>query len=105
LILGREQSISNDQFPHTYQFINHSLHGTCLQRTESRVLVWVDVFILKIVFYGGSVLYAVFPFKSATVVAFAAASPVLLTGAKILLAAPFFYHGFNGLRHLVSANN
>lgn len=51
--------------------------------------------------YGLSMIYAVSPFSSATFVAAAAAHPILLGLGKFVLTAPFMYHTFNGVRHLV----
>jgi succinate dehydrogenase (ubiquinone) cytochrome b560 subunit len=54
------------------------------------------------VFYLGAMAYAVLPMDSAVLMQSVHALPgVVLFLGKSLLAAPFFFHTFNGIRHLV----
>ena len=55
------------------------------------------------VLYGFSLAYLVAPgtFDSAHVIEFVAGLPdYVKTSAKVVLAAPFAFHGWNGIRHL-----
>ncbi|KAG9316085.1 cytochrome b subunit of succinate dehydrogenase, Sdh3p [Chiua virens] len=59
---------------------------------------------LSVLLYGFSLAYLIAPgtFDSAHVIEFVAGVPdYLKTTAKVVLAAPFAFHGFNGVRHLV----
>ncbi|KAH0833396.1 cytochrome b subunit of succinate dehydrogenase, Sdh3p [Lanmaoa asiatica] len=59
---------------------------------------------LSALLYGFSVAYLVAPgtFDSAHVIEFVAGLPdYVKTSAKVVLAAPFAFHGWNGVRHLV----
>jgi succinate dehydrogenase (ubiquinone) cytochrome b560 subunit len=52
--------------------------------------------------YASSMLYALAPFQSSAVVAAVSATPAVIGfAAKFLLSAPYTYHTFNGIRHLV----
>lgn len=66
--------------------------------------VYDGSFINVAVLYGFSLAYLVAPgtFDSAHVIEFVAGLPdYVKTSARVLLAAPFALHGWNGIRHLL----
>ncbi|KAI8911717.1 mitochondrial succinate dehydrogenase subunit C [Gorgonomyces haynaldii] len=54
------------------------------------------------IIYLGAMSYAVLPYSGAAVAAYISSAPVaLLFLGKVLIGAPFWFHTFNGFRHLL----
>lgn len=74
--------------------------GTTFQ--SANIIGISSLFNFAVGIYGASIWYALAPFSSSAVVSAVAALPgVALFAGKFLVAAPYSYHFFNGVRHLL----
>lgn len=60
------------------------------------------IFIITAVFYAVAIAYVIFPAPSAMIIPFIHSFPAyIVMSGKFILAAPFFFHSLNGVRHLI----